>query len=156
MSSSPRTRPSRGSVTGIAIAVLLVAIGVAAVILGFDLPAAGQAFIDGLYPPRAVTEEGGQIRDLYTVVFVIAAVIFLVVEGLILWTVIRYRRKPGDDTLPPQTHGNNLAEATWTIVPTIIVIFLFFASWQTLNAVDTPTATPDTTTASASTSRPAI
>ena len=32
-----------------------------------------------------------------TIVFLIAAAIFLLVEGLIIWTVIRYRRKPGDD-----------------------------------------------------------
>ena len=62
--------------------------------------------------------------------------IFIVVEGLIIWTVIRYRRKPGDDTLPPQTHGNNIAEFVWTVVPTILVIFMFVISWQTLNAVD--------------------
>ena len=62
--------------------------------------------------------------------------IFIVVEGLIIWTVIRYRRKPGDDTLPPQTHGNNIAEFVWTIVPTILVIFMFVISWQTLNSVD--------------------
>ena len=71
-----------------------------------------------------------------TIVFVIAAAIFFVVEGLIVWTVIRYRRKPGDDELPPQTHGHNLAEVIWTVVPTIIVIFLFFISWQTLNTVE--------------------
>jgi cytochrome c oxidase subunit 2 len=70
--------------------------------------------------------------------------IFVLVEGLIIWSVIRYRRKPGDDTLPAQTHGNNVAELVWTIVPTIIVIFLFVISWQTLNAVDTAAADPDT------------
>ena len=59
-----------------------------------------------LYPPEAVTAQGAQIRELYTIVFLIAVVIFFVVEGLIVWTVIRYRRKPGDDVLPPQTHGN--------------------------------------------------
>ena len=98
----------------------------------------------GLYPPRAVTEEGAQIRELYTIVFLIAAAIFFLVEGLIIWSVIRYRRKPGDDTLPAQTHGNNLAELVWTIVPTIIVVFLFVISWQTLNAVDTAAANPET------------
>ena len=76
--------------------------------------------------------------------FLIAVAIFLVVEGLIIWTVIRYRRKPGDDTLPPQTHGNNIAEFVWTIVPTIIVLFLFVVSWQTLNVVDTASANPQT------------
>ena len=85
-----------------------------------------------------------QIRDLYTIVFLIAVAIFIVVEGLIIWSVIRYRRKPGDDTLPPQTHGNNIAEFVWTIVPTILVIFMFVISWQTLNQVDKSSADAQT------------
>jgi cytochrome c oxidase subunit 2 len=63
-------------------------------------------------------------------------VIFVAVEGVIVFTAFRYRRKPGDDELPPQTHGNNLVEVIWTIVPTIIVVFLFALSWQTLNTVE--------------------
>ena len=104
----------------------------------------GDEFLTGLYPPIAVTTQGAEIRNLYTVIFLIAVAIFLVVEGLIIWTVIRYRRKPGDDTLPPQTHGNNIAEFVWTVVPTIIVIFMFFVSWQTLNPVDTTSADAQT------------
>jgi cytochrome c oxidase subunit 2 len=78
-------------------------------------------------------------------VFIIAAIIFFIVEGLIVWTVLRYRRKPGDEELPPQTHGNNLAEITWTVVPTLIVAFLFVISWQTLNNVEAVSAEPDVT-----------
>jgi len=112
--------------------------------LGVNLLDEGNRFVSSLYPPIAVTTQGAEIRNLYTVVFVLAVAIFLVVEGLIIWTVIRYRRKPGDDTLPPQTHGNNIAEFLWTIIPTIIVIFLFVVSWQTLNAVDAVSANPQT------------
>ncbi len=50
----------------------------------------------------------------------------------------------GDDTLPPQTHGNAIAEVVWTVVPTIIVAFLFVVSWQTLNNVDAVSANPET------------
>ena len=46
--------------------------------------------------------------------------------------------------LPPQTHGNNIAEFVWTIVPTIIVIFMFIVSWQTLNSVDVNSPTAQT------------
>jgi cytochrome c oxidase subunit 2 len=144
MSSSPRTRPTPGTVITVSAVVLLVAVLAAATVLGFDLAGAAQGFVTGLYPPAAVTEQGAQIRDLYTIVFLIAVVIFFLVEGLIVWSVIRYRRKPGDDTLPAQTHGNNLAEALWTIVPSIIVVFLFVVSWQTLSAVDTAAANPET------------
>jgi len=144
MSSPPRTRPSTVALTAIAIgALVLVAVAIA-VAVGVDVIAYGENFVTGLYPPKAVTEQGQAIRDLYTIVFLIAVAVFFVVEGLILWTVIRYHRKPGDDTLPAQTHGNNIAEAVWTIVPTIIVAFLFIISWQTLNVVDAVSATPET------------
>jgi cytochrome c oxidase subunit 2 len=101
------------------------------------------AIVRSFWPPNAASSQGQAIHDLYTIVFVIAAVIFFVVEGLIIWTVIRYRRRPGDDELPPQTHGHNLAEIVWTVVPTLIVIFLFFVSWQTLNTVEATAAQPD-------------
>ena len=55
------------------------------------------------------------------------------VYGLILFAVLRYRRKPTDTELPPQIHGNNTIEVIWTAVPTLVVAVLFFLSWQVLN-----------------------
>lgn len=144
MSSSPRRRPSTVSLIAIAIGGLVLSAVIVAIALGVDFVQAGNTFVTGLYPPVAVTVQGAAIRDLYTIVFLVAVVIFFLVEGLILWSVIRYRRKPGDDALPPQTHGNNIAEAVWTIVPTLIVAFLFVISWQTLNVVDATSKAPDT------------
>jgi cytochrome c oxidase subunit 2 len=143
MSSSPRMRRS-STITVVVVALVLIGLAVLAIALGVDFPRIGQSFATGLYPPVAVTEQGAKIRDLYTIVFAIGVVIFVVVEGLIIWTVVRYRRKPGDDALPAQTHGNNVAELAWTIIPTIIVAFLFVISWQTLNQVDTASASAQT------------
>jgi cytochrome c oxidase subunit 2 len=145
MASSPRTGRSSAAIPALIIGAVLV-IGVAAVALlsGGDLLGVPGRVVDSLYPPVAVTEQGAAIRELYTIVFWIAVVIFFVVEGLIIWTVLRYRRRPGDDTLPPQTHGNNVAELVWTVVPTIIVAFLFVVSWQTLNSVEAVSANPET------------
>jgi len=143
MSSSPRTRRSLTTAVAV-VALVVIVLELLAVVVGVDFPKAGQAFVTGLYPPVAVTEQGAQIRELYTAVFAIAVVIFFIVEGLIIWTVLRYRRAPGDDILPAQTHGNNVAELAWTIVPTIIVAFLFVISWQTLNQVDSVSASPQT------------
>jgi cytochrome c oxidase subunit 2 len=137
MSTSPRTRPSSGS-------IIAGLIGIAAlVVLGVLLILNGPQIVRSFFPPDPVSEQGRHINDLYTIVFVIAAAIFFLVEGLIVWSVIRYRRRPGDDELPPQTHGHNLAEIVWTVVPTIIVMFLFFVSWQTLNSVEASTPQPD-------------
>jgi cytochrome c oxidase subunit 2 len=99
--------------------------------------------IRSFWPPDPVSTQAQAINDLYTIVFLIAAVIFFIVEGLIVWSVIRYRRKPGDDELPAQIHGHNLAELVWTVIPTVIVIFLFIVSWQTLNTVQAHVTSPD-------------
>ena len=91
---------------------------------------------DGRHGPAASRRE-----QLYDIVFYIGAAIFVIVEVLIVYTVFRYRRKPGDESLPPQTHGNNLVEVIWTAIPTAIVLFLFVLSWQTLNTVEAKTPT---------------
>jgi cytochrome c oxidase subunit 2 len=134
MSSSPRKRPASEAFIAGGVVVLLVAI------VGIVLWS-GQG--NALYPPAAVTEEGRAISDLYNLVFAIAVVIFVAVEGLIVWSILRYRRRPGDVDLPPQTHGNNLVEALWTLIPTVIVLYLFAVSWDTLNKVEAVSATPD-------------
>jgi cytochrome c oxidase subunit 2 len=129
-------------VAGVVVVLVLVLLALA-VATGTNLLKLSQDVAGSMFPPPAATAQAHEVRNLYDVVFVIAVAIFLVVEGLIVWSVIRYRRKPGDDELPPQTHGNNLAEITWTVVPTIIVAFLFVISWQTLNTVDAVSTTPD-------------
>jgi cytochrome c oxidase subunit II len=137
MSTTPGSRPSSLTIVGWLVAAV-IAIGVV-VLVALNASSIWNSF----FPPVAKSVQGAHIRDLYDIVFGIAVVIFVIVEGLIIWTVLRYRRKPGDDELPPQTHGNNLAEVTWTLVPTIIVIFLFVVSWQTLNTVEATSSQPN-------------
>ena len=143
MTSSTRTRPSNGAIVAVLLLVLVLVLLAVAVARGVDLGKATNDVLGSMFPPPAATAEAREIRSLYDIVFFIAAAIFVVVEGLIIWSVVRYRRKPGDDTLPPQIHGNNVAEIAWTVIPTIIVAFLFYISWQTLNAVDPVSKNPD-------------
>src|SRR5437867_13429419 len=88
-----------------------------------------------LYPPDPVTVQGQDIHTLYNIVFLIAAAIFLAVEGAILYIVLRYRRRERDDLLPEQTHGHTGVEILWTVIPFVIVAFLFLISWQALGRV---------------------
>lgn len=90
--------------------------------------------------PQSVTEEGRAIHSLYNLFLYIAAVIFVVVSGLVVWSVIRYRRR--GDELPKQTHGNNKLELTWTLIPTVIVLFLFVVTIQAQNKVLDSSARP--------------
>ena len=90
-----------------------------------------------------VTEEGVEIRDLYNLLFIAAAVIFVLVEAAIVFAVLRYRRR--SDMLPPQFHGNNLLEVVWTVVPLLIVAGLFVLSWGVLNRVEAKADNPRVT-----------
>lgn len=136
MSIPPRSRTGSGPLVAglLTIAVVLVTIGVLAA-AGITPQRAWDSFfpIGGATP---VTDRAVATKALYDIVFYIAVVVFLVVEAMIVFTVLRYRRKPGDEALPPQTHGNNLVEVIWTAIPTAIVLLLFVMSWQTLNTVE--------------------
>lgn len=134
MSSTPRKRPAPDALVAGIVVVILIALVAAVFMTG-----AGST----LYPPDAATSQGRQIRGLYDIVFAFAVAIFIIVEALIVWSVLRYRRRPTDVELPVQTHGNNLVEVIWTVVPTAIVLFLFVISWDTLNKVDAVSARPD-------------
>jgi cytochrome c oxidase subunit 2 len=142
MASSPRTGRSSTALVALVIGAVLILGVVIAVTQGFDPLRTGEGIASSFFPPIAVTDRGAHIRTLYDIVFAIAIVIFVVVEGLIIWTVIRYRRKPGDTELPPQTHGNAIAEVVWTVVPSLIVAFMFVVSWQTLNTVEAVSPQP--------------
>ena len=136
MSTTPRSRAGSGFLVAVLIAVVTIAAVVVALAASGVTP---QGFVDSFLPVQGSTpgtEEGRATRSLYDLVFGIGVVIFAIVEGMIVFTVVRYRRKPTDTELPPQIHGNNLVEVIWTAIPTAIVLFLFVVSWQTLSKVD--------------------
>jgi cytochrome c oxidase subunit 2 len=93
--------------------------------------------------PDSVTTQGAEVRFAYDFFLWTAAVVFSVVSGLIVWSVIRYRRR--DDELPKQIHGSNKLELTWTLIPFILVLILFAvtlnAQGKVLDRVDNPGVT---------------
>jgi cytochrome c oxidase subunit 2 len=64
-----------------------------------------------------------KIDHLFKPVFLIAVVVFVLVEGLVLYSVIRFRRDRDDDgtDFPAQIHGSTKLEIGWTILPAVIL-----------------------------------
>ena len=60
--------------------------------------------------------------DLFIFIFWIAAVVFILVEGAVIYAAIKYRQRSSSDKLPYQTHGNDKLEITWTIIPVLILL----------------------------------
>ena len=86
-----------------------------------------------IFPPEPATTEADEVRTLFLVIFFLGAVVFVGVEGFLLYAVFRYRRR--DDQLPVQHHGNRKVEIVWTVIPTIIVLILFVTSMITLGNI---------------------
>jgi cytochrome c oxidase subunit II len=72
------------------------------------------------------------IRTLSLLVLAITGVIFVIVGGLLVYCLVRYRRRPGDDGRePPQVYGSNPVELAWTVVPILIVFVLITTATRT-------------------------
>jgi cytochrome c oxidase subunit 2 len=91
----------------------------------------------GFAPVAPVTAQGQFVADFYPVLLAIAIGVFVIVEGLLIWIVLRYRRKPTDTELPPQTHGHNVLEIIWTLIPAVIVTVLFAFTVSALGNIET-------------------
>ena len=98
--------------------VWLLGLGVAAI----SLSGCG---IGGLSPifPEPVSPNGQDIYNTYIGISVPALIIFVGVEGALLWIVVKYRRsRQPAGYVPPQVHGNTRLEIAWTIAPLIVVL----------------------------------
>ncbi|MGH2512000.1 MAG: cytochrome c oxidase subunit II, partial [Candidatus Limnocylindrales bacterium] len=90
--------------------------------------------------PTGATEQAHAVNDLWIVFVVAAAVVGLLVWGLVTFSILRYRRpKHGSATMPPQIRSAIKLEVVWTVGPILLVIFLFVMTLGALNRID---ATP--------------
>jgi cytochrome c oxidase subunit 2 len=76
------------------------------------------------------------IHHLSLFVMQITGAIFIVVAGLLMYVVIRFRqRDPSDDSEPPQIYGSTQIELAWTVIPILIVVVLFLTTARILFAI---------------------
>ncbi len=95
--------------------------------------------------PRGATEQGEATFELWQTFLLFAIPIAALVYGLIAWSVIRYRRRDGDD---PDAQGEQFREhrgleIVYTAVPIVIVVVLFALAVRTGSTVDAVADDPD-------------
>src|SRR5215471_4908108 len=94
---------------------------VALAALSIPLPAAAQA-----WPIAPASDGAQQISQLFWFTLVLATIVFILVEGLLIYSSLRFRRRtPLPTQEPPQIHGNTRLEVMWATVPALILIGLF-------------------------------
>jgi cytochrome c oxidase subunit 2 len=85
------------------------------------------AACSGSGPQTALNPAGPEARtidNLWELVFVLAAIVFVIVESALFYTIFRWRARKGDDTEPVQVHGNTRLEIVWTIIPVVLLAFV--------------------------------
>ena len=101
--------------------------------------ASGQA-VEGSHPTdifSPVSTPAHSIYDLALFVLVVCAAIFVTVFCLLVYSVVKYRKRPGDDGRePPQIYGSNQIELAWTVIPVLIVVVLFLAAARVIHGLE--------------------
>jgi cytochrome c oxidase subunit II len=113
---------------------------------GLALLAANAPKADNLsiFDPASPPSES--IRTLSVLVFAISGLIFVIVEGVLLYNLYRFRharKEPASE--PPQVYGGQPIEIAWTVAPTLIVCILVLVTARTLWEVnlEPPQPKPD-------------
>ena len=88
--------------------------------------------------PTQASAEAKQIDRLFEVLLILGGGLFLFVQGLLLFSVIRYRVAPGDTSDGPTIHGNVTLELVWTAIPSVVVLFLVIYSYQVWTDIQEP------------------
>jgi len=106
--------------------------------LCFGSPLAAKEPQTSIFSPRSAPAHS--ISSLSYFTLAITGLIFVVVAGLLLYAIIRFRRRSTDDgSEPPQIFGSTQIELSWTIIPVLIVIVIFLTTARvTFDIQDAP------------------
>jgi cytochrome c oxidase subunit II len=92
------------------------------------------AQVSSIFAP--VSRPAELVRELSLLVLAITGGIFVIVGGLLAYSIVRFRRRHDDEGRePPQVYGSNSIELAWTVVPVLIVFVLTLATMRTIVAV---------------------
>jgi cytochrome c oxidase subunit II len=85
---------------------------------------------------RPASTPADSIFHLSLLVLAVTGLIFLVVFSLIVYAIVKFRRRGGDDGRePPQVYGSNQVELAWTVIPVLIVVVLFLATARVIHSI---------------------
>jgi cytochrome c oxidase subunit 2 len=113
----------------IAIASLLVVVATALVIVGLNAM--------NLVPPLA-SAEGVLVDQMFTLQIYIIAFIFSLILVFILYSIVVFRRKPGETEEGAYVKGNTPLEIAWTVIPLVIVMGMGVLGARHLGEITAP------------------
>ncbi len=92
------------------------------IMLGLAFAAGAQTYPNTTFQPHS--ELGRAIDFLWNRLLLLGTIVFVLVEGALIYVVFRYRRTGRETSKPPQTHGHAVLEVIWTMIPAFILLFI--------------------------------
>jgi cytochrome c oxidase subunit 2 len=139
--SSARARSGRGRVGTRVAGLGVAALGALMALSGCSIGDVGKPFRGFGWPEGGIAEKSHRMYDLWVGSVLAALVVGIFVWGLILWCVVRYRKR--GEELPLQTRFNLPIELLYTILPFLIIAVLFYYTATTQSYVDKISKNPD-------------
>jgi cytochrome c oxidase subunit II len=107
----------------------MVGIGVVACAIGIPV-----ALVIPWFPTDA-SRQAKNVRTLYDVLLIASVPIFVLVETVVLFSVWKFRMKPGEEEKDgPPIHGNTRLEVVWTAVPAMLIVALCTYAYTVLRS----------------------
>jgi cytochrome c oxidase subunit 2 len=114
---------------------------------------APSAFANFIIPKSGGSPNADQISSLYKIILYIAAVVFVIVEGALAYSVYKFRAKK--NPVAAQIHGNTRLEIGWTVAAALILVVLTVVTFVKLpSIINPPNSDADGLVLSASTTEP--
>ncbi|MBW4509699.1 MAG: cytochrome c oxidase subunit II [Scytonematopsis contorta HA4267-MV1] len=83
--------------------------------------------------PTAASDEAGLVDGLFNAMMTVSTGIFILVQGILIYSAFRYRKRKDDDSDGPPVHGNIPLEILWTAIPAVIVLGISVYSFDVYN-----------------------
>ncbi|HWR53829.1 MAG TPA: cytochrome c oxidase subunit II [Bryobacteraceae bacterium] len=80
--------------------------------------------------PSAGSEYAGRVDTLYMFLVWLSVFFFALIAGLLVYSVVKFRRRRAGEVTPNITHNTKL-EIVWSVIPTILLVGIFFWAFQT-------------------------
>jgi cytochrome c oxidase subunit 2 len=113
---------------------------------------APDALANFITPKSGGSRNANEIDSLYKIVLYIAGVVFGIVAGALVYSLIRFRAKKG--AVAAQIHGNTTLEVGWTIAAALILVVLTVVTFIKLGSIINPPNSNQGVILSASTTEP--
>jgi len=117
---------------------LIVPVALAAAMLGLLTLAPG-AMADVFTPESGGSPNADDIDTLYKIVMYVSIPIFLLVEGVLIWSLVKFRARRGGPE-PVQIRGNSPLELGWTVGAAVILVVLAVVTFIYLPGISNPPA----------------